>query len=84
MTSERLCESERTRKVYNWLYYLSPEELEREFVEGGFPLRHSIQTSPEPRTIEIRLNMRLSPRGHSPAQNNAFTQNIRITINEIE
>jgi len=31
-----LIEADRTRTVYNWLQYFSPEELEREFVEGGF------------------------------------------------
>ena len=29
-------EAERTRTVYNWLQYFSPEALEREFVECGF------------------------------------------------
>lgn len=31
-----IVESNRTRTVYNWLQYFAPEELEREFVEGGF------------------------------------------------
>lgn len=31
-----IVESDRTRTVYNWLQYFAPEELEREFVEGGF------------------------------------------------
>jgi cyclopropane fatty-acyl-phospholipid synthase-like methyltransferase len=31
-----LIEASRTRTVYNWLQYYSPEALEREFVEGGF------------------------------------------------
>ena len=29
-------EADRTRIVYNWLQYFSPEALEREFVECGF------------------------------------------------
>lgn len=31
-----IVESERTRTVYNWLQYFSPEELEMEFVDAGF------------------------------------------------
>jgi len=31
-----LIEASRTRTVYNWLQYFSPEALEREFVECGF------------------------------------------------
>ena len=31
-----IIESERTRQVYNWLQYFSPEDLESEFVEAGF------------------------------------------------
>ncbi len=31
-----LIEDDRTRIVYNWLQYFSPEELEKEFVECGF------------------------------------------------
>jgi SAM-dependent methyltransferase len=31
-----IIESERTRTVYNWLQYFTPEELEREFMEAGF------------------------------------------------
>ena len=33
-----IVESDRTRTVYNWLQYFTPEELEREFVEGGFSI----------------------------------------------
>lgn len=33
-----IVESGRTRAVYNWLQYFAPEELEREFVEGGFSI----------------------------------------------
>ena len=29
-------ESDRTRTVYNWLQYFSPESLEREFIKAGF------------------------------------------------
>jgi hypothetical protein len=31
-----IIEEARTRTVYNWLQYFSPETLEREFVECGF------------------------------------------------
>jgi SAM-dependent methyltransferase len=31
-----IIESDRTRKVYNWLQYFAPEDLEREFIEAGF------------------------------------------------
>jgi cyclopropane fatty-acyl-phospholipid synthase-like methyltransferase len=31
-----IIEADRTRTVYNWLQYFSPQELEREFVECGF------------------------------------------------
>lgn len=33
-----IVESDRTRAVFNWLQYFAPEELEREFVEGGFSI----------------------------------------------
>jgi len=33
-----LIEASRTRTVYNWLQYFSPEALEREFVECGFKI----------------------------------------------
>ena len=33
-----LIEASRTRTVYNWLQYFSPEALEREFVEVGFAI----------------------------------------------
>ena len=33
-----IIEAGRTRTVYNWLQYFSPEALEREFVESGFTL----------------------------------------------
>ena len=33
-----IVESERTRTVYNWLQYFTPEELEKEFVESGFSI----------------------------------------------
>ena len=33
-----IVESDRTRTVYNWLQYFSPEDLEREFVESGFSI----------------------------------------------
>lgn len=33
-----IVESDRTRTVYNWLQYFSPEDLEREFVECGFTI----------------------------------------------
>jgi SAM-dependent methyltransferase len=31
-----IIELDRTRKVYNWLQYFAPEDLEREFIESGF------------------------------------------------
>ncbi len=31
-----IIESDRTRKVYNWLQYFAPEDLESEFIESGF------------------------------------------------
>lgn len=33
-----IVESDRTRTIYNWLQYFSPEDLEREFVESGFSI----------------------------------------------
>ena len=33
-----IVESDRTRIVYNWLQYFAAEELEREFIEGGFSI----------------------------------------------
>ena len=33
-----IVESTRTRTVYNWLQYFSPEKLEKEFVECGFTI----------------------------------------------
>ena len=33
-----LIEAARTRTVYNWLQYFSPEALEREFVESGLAI----------------------------------------------
>jgi 2-polyprenyl-3-methyl-5-hydroxy-6-metoxy-1,4-benzoquinol methylase len=33
-----LIEAERTRTVYNWLQYFSPQALEREFIECGFTI----------------------------------------------
>jgi len=35
-----LIEANRTRTVYNWLQYFSPETLEREFVACGFAVEH--------------------------------------------
>jgi 2-polyprenyl-3-methyl-5-hydroxy-6-metoxy-1,4-benzoquinol methylase len=34
-----IIELDRTRKVYNWLQYFAPEDLEREFVEAGFSVK---------------------------------------------
>lgn len=31
-----IVEPDRTRQIYNWLQYFSPEDLEKEFAEGGF------------------------------------------------
>ncbi|MFC1782647.1 class I SAM-dependent methyltransferase, partial [Planctomycetota bacterium] len=33
-----IIEAGRTRTVYNWLQYFSPEALEKEFREGGFTM----------------------------------------------
>jgi len=33
-----IIESSRTRTVYNWLQYFSPESLEREFSDCGFSI----------------------------------------------
>lgn len=34
-----IIEPERTREVYNWLQYFSPQDLERELAEGGFEVQ---------------------------------------------
>ena len=34
-----IIELERTRKVYNWLQYYAPEDLEREFIETSFSVK---------------------------------------------
>jgi SAM-dependent methyltransferase len=34
-----IIELDRTRKVYNWLQYFAPEDLEREFIEAGFTVK---------------------------------------------
>ncbi len=34
-----IIELDRTRKVYNWLQYFSPGDLEREFIEAGFSVK---------------------------------------------
>lgn len=34
-----IIEPGRTRKIYNWLQYFSPEQLEREFSEAGFSIK---------------------------------------------
>ena len=34
-----IIELDRTRKVYNWLQYFTPEDLEREFIESGFSVK---------------------------------------------
>lgn len=34
-----IIESERTRYVYNWLQYFTPENLESEFVDAGFAIK---------------------------------------------
>jgi cyclopropane fatty-acyl-phospholipid synthase-like methyltransferase len=54
-----LIEASRTRTVYNWLQYFSPEALEREFVECGFTvekLYSDVAGSPfDPETTEITV-----------------------------
>lgn len=34
-----IIESDRTRKVFNWLQYFTPEDLEREFMDAGFSIK---------------------------------------------
>ena len=34
-----IIELDRTRKVYNWLQYFAPQDLEREFIETGFSVK---------------------------------------------
>ena len=34
-----IIELDRTRKVYNWLQYFAPEDLEREFIEADFSVK---------------------------------------------
>jgi 2-polyprenyl-3-methyl-5-hydroxy-6-metoxy-1,4-benzoquinol methylase len=34
-----IIELDRTRKVYNWLQYFAPEDLEREFMSAGFSVK---------------------------------------------
>ncbi len=54
-----LIEASRTRTVYNWLQYFSPEALETEFVECGFTvdkLYSNVAGSPfNPETTEIAV-----------------------------
>jgi SAM-dependent methyltransferase len=54
-----LIEASRTRTVYNWLQYFSPEALEREFVECGFTIEKlysDVAGSPfDPETTEIAV-----------------------------
>ncbi len=54
-----LIEAARTRTVYNWLQYFSPEALEREFVECGFTvekLYSNVAGSPfDPETKEFAV-----------------------------
>lgn len=57
-----LIEALRTRTVYNWLQYFSPEALEREFVECGFTvekLYSDVAGSPfDPETKEFAVIVR--------------------------
>ena len=54
-----LIEASRTRTIYNWLQYFSPEALESEFVECGFTvekLYSDVAGSPfDPETTEIAI-----------------------------
>ena len=54
-----LIEAERTRTVYNWLQYFSPESLEKEFVDCGFTIEKlysNVAGSPfDPETTEIAV-----------------------------
>ena len=35
-----IIEAERTRTIYNWLQYFSPEDVEREFSACGFAIEN--------------------------------------------
>ena len=54
-----LIEASRTRTIYNWLQYFSPEALEREFVEFGFTIEKlysDVVGAPfDPETTEIAI-----------------------------
>jgi len=54
-----LIEASRTRTIYNWLQYFSPEALEREFVECGFTIEKlysDVVGAPfDPETTEIAI-----------------------------
>jgi hypothetical protein len=54
-----IIEESRTRTVYNWLQYFSPEALEKEFVECGFTIEKlysDVTGSPfDPETSEIAI-----------------------------
>jgi len=54
-----LIEAGRTRTVYNWLQYFSPDELKREFVECGFTIEKlysDVAGSPyDPQAIEFAV-----------------------------
>jgi hypothetical protein len=54
-----LIEADRTRTVYNWLQYFSPEVLEREFAECGFTIEKLYSdvagTPYDPQAIEFAV-----------------------------
>ena len=54
-----IVEQSRTRTVYNWLQYFSPEAIEREFVESGFTIDEmysDVAGSPfDPEAAEIAI-----------------------------
>jgi len=54
-----LIEASRTRTIYNWLQYFSPEALEREFAECGFTIEKlysDVAGSPfDPETTEMAI-----------------------------
>ena len=59
LDKDTLIEADRTRTVYNWLQYFSPEALEDEFVKCGFTvekLYSDVAGSPfDPETTEIAI-----------------------------
>jgi SAM-dependent methyltransferase len=57
-----IAEAERTRTIYNWLQYFSPESLENEFAESGFAIEKffaDVASSPfDPESDEFAVVVR--------------------------